>query len=447
MAKRYSSPSTLAAYVARAWHQRIGGEWNAPPLPQQRALRELFETAYVTTLATEEGRPLQFTLCCTPKERPRSSLPEQGLGDWYEFQQPRSVTANELRRLAPATDPDSTMLWLSWEDDGQLRIRGLVALGPGWAGSRRVRDVRVGSLPFALIVRATSPGRLAVYQQNYLLAELRAGAIREPSSVSLFDMLGIHGFGNAALKDLSTDLVRPEYEYVKEWAEYEFLSWHNTILSIVNAMQDLGHGGALIVTAASPDSLFDRKLIRTKYGFRPERQRLRATFVAYMNARHRWGDAHWIKYGIADQEKANLGLPDSDKPDRDVETKRRRVQEAFAKHLQSTAFVGGLSGVDGAILVTNRFDLIGFGAEILADLPAGAQAYEVADPLKRNYRACDPEQFGMRHRSALKLCACEPNVFMFIVSQDGDTSLAWNDGERVLLKQGVNTTNANMVLA
>ena len=55
--------------------------------------------------------------------------------------------------------------------------------------------------------------------------------------------------------------------------------------------------------------------------------------------------------------------------------------------------------------------------------------------------------FGMRHRSAIRLCGTVDNLAVFVVSQDGGVSLIWNDKGDCYYKNGIQITNANMALA
>ena len=53
----------------------------------------------------------------------------------------------------------------------------------------------------------------------------------------------------------------------------------------------------------------------------------------------------------------------------------------------------------------------------------------------------------MRHRSAMRLCSVVKDAVVFVISQDGDVSLVWNDNGVVRFKTKLKTTNVNMVLA
>ena len=99
-------------------------------------------------------------------------------------------------------------------------------------------------------------------------------------------------------------------------------------------------------------------------------------------------------------------------------------------------------------MLNNDLTVEGFGSEIVLDKVKPAKAFEVDNPMeKEGRRELDSEQKGMRHRSAIRLCATEPRVAIFVASQDGGISLVWNKDGDVCFKSGITTTNVNMVLA
>jgi len=65
----------------------------------------------------------------------------------------------------------------------------------------------------------------------------------------------------------------------------------------------------------------------------------------------------------------------------------------------------------------------------------------------QNAKLFDSEESGMRHRSAIRLCAANSYVAAFVVSQDGGVTLVWNRQGRVYVKSGITTTNVNMIFA
>lgn len=57
----------LADIVTKQWEGLVlGSEYSCPSLPNRKLLRQVLEVCYLVSLETDEGRPLKFTLCCTP---------------------------------------------------------------------------------------------------------------------------------------------------------------------------------------------------------------------------------------------------------------------------------------------------------------------------------------------------------------------------------------------
>ena len=125
-----------------------------------------------------------------------------------------------------------------------------------------------------------------------------------------------------------------------------------------------------------------------------------------------------------------------------------KLIEAEKKLAESCIFVGKLSGVDGAILLSSDLKLQGFGTEIRLDkISSDTKVYKVRQYMENNNDELELEQFGMRHRSAIKLCSICEGVIAFVISQDGNISLVWNKDGKVFFKSDIKTSNLNMVLS
>src|SRR4051812_34245658 len=74
-----------------------------------------------------------------------------------------------------------------------------------------------------------------------------------------------------------------------------------------------------------------------------------------------------------------------------------------------------------------------------------SKAIDDYDEMNRKYSRMDLEQFGMRHRSAIKLISHMPDSRALVVSQDGPISAVWFDRGRVVVRKGVNLVNMNML--
>jgi hypothetical protein len=85
----------------------------------------------------------------------------------------------------------------------------------------------------------------------------------------------------------------------------------------------------------------------------------------------------------------------------------------------SVSFVASLASVDGAVLITDRFRVLGFGAEVIAVSPSlkfiRAAENDVGD--KGPFIPFDA--YGTRHRSAFRFCSSYEDSMAFVISSDG----------------------------
>ncbi len=96
------------------------------------------------------------------------------------------------------------------------------------------------------------------------------------------------------------------------------------------------------------------------------------------------------------------------------------VSKARNKDLVTYAdFVAKLTSVDGSVILTKNFDLIGFGAETLVDEMGSKHPdmcfiqYDDTEDTSRQFK-----DNGMRHRAAYRFCSAVEESVAFIVSQD-----------------------------
>jgi hypothetical protein len=105
-------------------------------------------------------------------------------------------------------------------------------------------------------------------------------------------------------------------------------------------------------------------------------------------------------------------------------------------------FISSLSAVDGAVIITDRLRLLGFGAEIIA-ISQSLQAVKVVTDFANNVgENVNIEHFGTRHRSAFRFCSSLENSVAFIVSQDGEIRVAKRVGPEVVVWSNINVTSS-----
>lgn len=423
-AQRIAFPNQLASVVYDRWPNMVGGDYVTPPCPPKTQLATLLEILFMTGCAAEEGRLPSFNVVATPHGDHAKFLGEARV---VHFETPRSLNVAALRQLAPVVDINKSAIWIRWSDLG-FEIAGLVDLGTSWSRARIGLGYRY-NVPRCLIVQADRPGRLRVYQGDFRVATLSEGTINDHLGLSI--ELALHASTDRGLRAMAPEITWPTVEPPKEYEGFAFLALWNTYAAISNSISAMGHGGALIVV--EPQARLSEDHVRVKYSSPSDD--LRTAFIKFINARNVSGDLLERKLAgekVSDQRMALADL---------------RGLDAFEGLVEATRFVARLSACDGAVVISEDLQLIGFGAEIRVG-PTELPVFETTHPFGRfseqTATKLDPEKFGMRHRSAVKLVSSAPKCSALVVSQDGPISAVWREDDRVLVRRGINLVNMNM---
>ena len=340
----------------------------------------------------------------------------------YPFEGLRSVSVSELRRLAPATDYKKSAIWIVW-DDTEIFIAGICDLGTSWHRARMGLAYSY-KVPSALIIQMDRPGRIRVYQGAFAIGSLSDG---ELSASGVEMQLFMHSAVGAGLEKLFDEFSIPEFEAPRDFEGFWWIALWNVFASIANSISASGHGGMLII--ASDDQISSSAALRIKYPIKSDA--LRKSFVDFINARNATADC-WTRIelehdGVSQDFKAELALV-----------------EASDQLVEAIRLVAQFAGCDGAIVVTSDLRLVGFGVEIRAEMSNNCAVQEVTFEFGDNGKDCDMEQFGMRHRSAIKLSSNLSDACILVISQDGPISGVWSKDGKVLVKKGVNLPNMNL---
>lgn len=436
---KHMFPGDLAKRVHEEWGRFVGGDYTPPAVPNQSQLDEILEVVYLVGLETDESRVLKFMVCCTVE----GSMPQQQNGELlvesWAFIEPRKFSIQELRRLSASADLDSCAIWVTFSVGSQSRIsiNGLVNIGRSWAVARYAFSFNYEPLPHAMNIRVLGPGRLHVYEGNYCIWRLGSGIIQDINERPIIlDLDGIHSLLRAGHNEVRRLIDEPASEPPKEWHSFEFTAYLNSILAVVNSIQLNEHGGALILKGIGSDPV-SRGLLKPKYRLDSRDNHLQTRFVNSMNMRHRLGDLYW----------RNQWGPGHPPAEAEMQIANWEFEEAQRKVAQACNLIGGMASTDGAVIMGADLTVEGFGAEIVLDKAGPAKAIKVTNLIDDDQsEEFESESKGMRHRSAIRLCAADPNLCVFVVSQDGGASLIWNREGVVKFMADVSTHNTNMIL-
>jgi len=414
-------PKDLSKIVAERWNNLVAGDYVVPPLPPNRLLRELMETVYLSAAIPEEGQYAQFNIIATPLT---DASENSSLGQIWPFETPRPFSIDEIRRLAPAVDFKKSAILTKWNAD-RWHIAGLVDLGTSWARARIGLQYHY-KFPACLFLQIDRVGRIRAYQGQYLVGELEDGQIKGQEGLTF--VLGLHGPTHNGLIAIQPQIKYPELEEPRESHDFQFIAFWNTFAALANCVSEEAHGGAIVIAPArkSPS-----KQLRIKY--QQKSPVLRDVFIDFMNIRHRVAD-HYVR-----MERGETSV------ESEMAVAELQLNEKHLRLVEAIRFVARLSCCDGAIVISEDLRLLGFGAEIRSELKPRTEIREVVHDLKRIHRPLNLEEFGQRHRSAIKLVSREPKYSALVVSQDGPISIIWSEKQNLVnVRRGANLVNLNM---
>ncbi|MDQ4105595.1 MAG: DNA integrity scanning protein DisA nucleotide-binding domain protein [Actinomycetota bacterium] len=369
----------------------------------------------------EEERQIAFRLILVePELIPPEDGPPAGLHR-LEFQEPRPFDEHELRRLSPAAPSDRSLIGVR-HDGEKLEIWGLVHSGPRWL--QRVRGGRDFSppMPEAPVVRITGPGRIVVDRGSTMVGKLEGGRLSD-DSMDVFRSEWLPAMFATVRSELLNLHLWDREKAEKPWADLDLdvtrrIAQH-MIRRIISTARNSGHGGTLIIVPphCAEDLLSDRYVaLKHKFTDEEPRRRYRSLITSIMNTLAEI-------YGQGKRDRGPVGWREYRKSG---DERLSKLDEAI---FEMSHLIAGLMAVDGAAVMTQRYEILGFGGEISGDLKnveVVAQALDIeADHVAKE----STESYGTRHRSAFRLCQELHDALVVVVSQDGDVRfIRWKDG-------------------
>ncbi len=417
----YAYPSELAQFVAGRWDPvdpATGDLSECGTRPE--ILEMLISACYQASMLREEARPVTFRMIvCRPECFGAAVTLPDGL-HILKFSESRPFNPLELRALSQAAGFYRSLIGVQIGENGEPEIWGVVHTGPRWLrelyGGRRAST----PLPSSVVICVNGPGYLEVCRGSVLVGQVRDGTVFD-ESMNVFQsnwlpelfagerakLLSEHGEMRAKEKtggaDIDPELTRRlGQQFVKR---------------LISAVQAAHHGGTLIMV---PENIKDTLLepnpyLKVKYRFAESeaRARYRALMLSIL--------------GILAAESNPAKPAGWQEYERSADRQLGTLDEAL---FEMSYLIAGLTAVDGAVLMTKRFEVLGFGAEITChevSVPHVARALDTEGEsvLKEN-----PDGVGTRHRSAFRFAQSFPSALTVVVSQDGDVRFVrFRDGE------------------
>jgi hypothetical protein len=403
----YAYPPELTDLVLRHWGEVESVYAGGMPRPSRERLALALAACYHASLLREEGRPVTFRLVLAgPDFFDVHAGPPSGVHRLV-FDAARPLDQHELRRLSPAAAFSRSFIGAVLDGRTGPAIWGLIHSGPDWLESVRGGRESIQAIPAVPTIAVTGPGRVVVDAGPVFLGELSNGTLRG-GRLDAFNASWVYQV------------------FVQSWVSRPGVSpgfgptlSRQVVRRIIAGVRAAHHGGMVLIVPHRriPVLVGESGMVRIKYGFIDEEPRQRLLTLSTR---------------IVDQLAAlqaalpaGAALPGWDDY---AQSESPAVKALDAALYEVAHFVADLSQVDGAVILSDRLELIGFGAEIAGDLPEVERVARAADLEGRERTWMRTDRVGTRHRSAYRLCQAARDVLALVVSQDGGLRFVrWHD--------------------
>lgn len=417
MPRSHAYPPDLARFVEANWP--AGAKL---PLSSD-ALEEALSVAFHASLTTEETRPTRFRLLLTsPHNLPEAGAPKQGVLR-LKLEEARPFSVHELRRLAPAA-PFETSLIGAHVDDGKLRIWGVAHSGPAWLaptwGGRSV----VPNWTYDPIVHVTGPGHVAVRCAGKLIGAIERGLVVD-ATLDVFESSWLPAMFVREREDVRALHAASQANVASPTdAEHSLIGkvGQHMLRRAIQLIRGAHHGGLVLVLNTDDPAFCQERGLRLKYplGQDEPSHRYRTLLLRILEA------------VAATTSKPSVGWADfaaSESPE---------FAALEAEVFELSRVLSNLTAIDGALVLDKRFGILGFGAEVSAELPSPRQVFRALDAEGHERQLEDIENVGTRHRAAYRFVNDHADGLAVVISQDGGvTFVANHDGHVIFWEQSV----------
>ncbi len=411
-------PPHLAAGLHDAWPR---GE-SASALPEVDTLTRMLDTLYQVSFLSEEGVPtLVRVILAEPDEWRRGDGPPRGF-HVLPFAEPRPFTVHELRKLAPAVSYFRSLIGVQLDRSGEPTIWGMIESGGRWVN--RVHGGRFHGVPLPPhpVVHVLGPGRLMVACGYERVLELSGGHLVAAGFDPFRSAWLPQRYGPVReqwlrrFAELGGDPTKIDPAFVRMLAQ-------NVVKRIVSIVRRRAHGGMLISLPSleySPERPTEEveRMLRIRCPFAPTEssRRFSDLMVLAMDRLASVGTAHG-KRVVTWDDFQSLHDP--------------LLAELDESFLEMANLFADLMNVDGALVVTRDFDLVGFAAEVLGEFSV-VRVHRALDLEATETVVERADASGTRHRAAYRFAVSVPESLVVVVSQDGATRFVANRDGRVV---------------
>jgi hypothetical protein len=426
----HAYPEELVSFIFDLWEDplflerlRLAGIDPSAQLPGRAVLDKIISTCYQASLLHEEEREIMFRLIIrAPELFPADEGPPTGLHR-LRFCKTRPFNEYELHRLAPAADFYRTLIGVSIDREGGAHIWGVIHSGTRWMQTVYGGRKSFPPLPACPVIYVRGPGCVSLSIGQEMIASLDNGQINCPSLDVFTAQWLLESFAEVR-SEMQELHAEARARSGKPWAlldpEFGRNVARQVVRRIISLIRNSRHGGTLVYLPPAMDReiLGENRYMTIKYQFCEEepRQRFRILMLRIMSTLAEL-------YG------------DPEKPDRAIGWQEYVSCQDEALALLDEAifdvahFIAALSATDGAVVMSKRQELLGFGGVISGDIDKVETVNRALDTEGNLVVAELSEGVGTRHRAAYRLCHELHDAIAIVISQDGNVRFVkWHNG-------------------
>jgi hypothetical protein len=301
-------------------------------------------------------------------------LPPEQAGQPMVFEHPLPLNAGVLRKLAPAVERPEIHLGV-WEHGGELKV---------WGATRTIPS-------FCFVLEDIEPGLLVIKHRRLDgFGKYANVAVLKGEQVKIVDEKG------TSLPDCPS-LLKALLAFTAA-ATSEPRHSLNVLVQLAASMRAHAHGGSLLVVPAGTDDWRESIAQPVLYSVTP-------AFAAL---------AELLRQKVDEED-------------------RRQWESAVRRAVDTIA---GLTAVDGATVISDKFELLAFGAKIRrTERSSYVDKWVITEPIIGNLPVVvhPTEHGGTRHLSAAQYVYDQRDALALVASQDGRfTVFAWSPCEEMV---------------
>lgn len=403
----YSShtyPRELAEKIIVEWPEVTNPLDDLPPM---EALVSLLGEAFQASLLREEGRPIRCRLVLIdPSELSEAEGPPTGM-QVLRLQDERKMSAQEIRRLSPCATFYRSLIGVRWDPEKGFWIWGILNSGTRWVARIDGGRLQSSAAPDSLIINVSGPGNLIISRGDSLIGTLLNGRL-EGHGFDIYEARWLQESQEAVAQWAIRECFKDHHVGAIVVSDFVMMLGQNFTRRIISQVRRAEHGGMLIIIRAEDVTKIVDPMgsIRPKYWIKETRasQRSRELLFAVIRTLSQLGAEHGLK---------TVGWKDY----QELEDERlARLDESI---FECAHFLADLMAIDGALVVTAAWDVIGFGAEIQGPSSRNEVVYRALDLEGTELIEERADEAGTRHRAAYRLSRQRPDCMIIVVSQDG----------------------------